>query len=136
MLKLINDEMIDKVLFSYSLSLLDVRIDIIKLFQLISCPSFKDTLGTSNIKKIHIFLKENLLPTNIKIKSKELEIECPGRERSNGVVMKSDNNRFFRPKKNTTVFYDRKKVNAFSDISTELYNSNVDIIKKVLLKNN
>ncbi len=96
--ELVNDEIIEIILFTYSISLIDVRVEFVKFFQLISLPIYREIIS-SYLDRIILFLKEAAMPSFIKIKAKALEIECPLRERSIGITKKTNSKKSFDLKK-------------------------------------
>ncbi len=122
--ELVSEEIIEIILFTYSISLIDIRVEFVKLFQLISLPIYKEIMSFY-LDKIILFLKEAAMPSFIKIKAKALEIECPLRERSIGITKKTNSKKSFDLKKlnNTkSIMISPEKANeeSNSEISTNM----------------
>jgi len=91
---LISSNLIDYLLFNYSISLVDVRCFILALFKVILNYKLKNSpLNKTQItEKIIPFIFENLFPTNLKAFKKEF-LKSPIRERGLGVYSNKKINR-------------------------------------------
>ena len=114
--ELISKDFIEVILFAYSISLLDVRVEIIKFFYWITSPIFKDTLVFGKIEKILMFLKDSPLPNNIKVKANVFDIEIPLRERSSGITKKTGSNKLIYAKTKTCLGFNKDKISDFEKV--------------------